>query len=337
MPARKHHYVPVFYQKGFADSEGLVWVYDRDLKTCKHLHPTVVCLGKDLYTVRHDGAPWDRRIETDILSPIESVAASLIRKIHAGERLSLEEVDDLSFFIGLQFTRVPSFAMAVSAAVEMMMNEGLRVQFANVERVQSALHHYQEATGESLNVEAASMVDSIATNRVRIRAAATERPFLESMFDQAKLLAGFVAKSNWTILISPPGAGFISSDVPLVSLPPPNLDLTDTGIGYGIPGGINYFALSNKMCLEMRFGGYCYRYVNVDRRYVRMVNRNIAATSDRFVISSSDRQIKSIVDDCGLAAMEYTKRVAVDVIKANTGEPLVRVQRRHPPMYFYPP
>jgi hypothetical protein len=27
---RKHHYVPVFYQEGFANDAGLLWVYDRN-------------------------------------------------------------------------------------------------------------------------------------------------------------------------------------------------------------------------------------------------------------------------------------------------------------------
>jgi hypothetical protein len=41
MPARKHHFVPVFYQKGFADRDGLLWVYDRKLRTFKRLHPSI--------------------------------------------------------------------------------------------------------------------------------------------------------------------------------------------------------------------------------------------------------------------------------------------------------
>src|ERR1700682_2162478 len=74
MAAKKHHYVPVFYQKGFADADGLLWVYDRNHETSKQLHPKVVCRAEDLYAVRPKNAPRDRTIETDVLSPIESVA-----------------------------------------------------------------------------------------------------------------------------------------------------------------------------------------------------------------------------------------------------------------------
>jgi hypothetical protein len=47
----KHHYVPVFYQKHFAASDGLLWVYDRTLKTCKQLHPLSICFEHDLYAL----------------------------------------------------------------------------------------------------------------------------------------------------------------------------------------------------------------------------------------------------------------------------------------------
>ena len=48
----KHHYVPVFYQKHFAASDGLLWVYDRKLKTCKQLYPLSICFQHDLYAFK---------------------------------------------------------------------------------------------------------------------------------------------------------------------------------------------------------------------------------------------------------------------------------------------
>ena len=113
MPVRKHHYVPVFYQWGFADSQGLVWVYDRVRKTYKHLSPRVVCRAQDFYAVRPEGAPKDQRIRTDILGPLEGRAAPVIRKIGVEVQLTFEEMDHLCLFIGLQFARVPSFSKAV--------------------------------------------------------------------------------------------------------------------------------------------------------------------------------------------------------------------------------
>src|SRR5579864_9305005 len=104
---RKHHYVPVFYQKNFSNSKGLLWVYDRQLRTLKQLHPKSVCFEKDLYTVKPKDAPWDRRIETICLSLIDRMGASAIRELLLG-RPSAEVCKALAYFIGVQFNRLPS-------------------------------------------------------------------------------------------------------------------------------------------------------------------------------------------------------------------------------------
>jgi hypothetical protein len=59
-------------------------------------------------------------------------------------------------------------------------------------------------------------------------------------------------------------------------------------------------------CLEIRHEGYGCRYKNVDGRFVRTVNCYIAATSDRFIIGSSERQMEALVTDCGLDKLAYS-------------------------------
>src|SRR5271167_4542096 len=75
---RKHHYVPVFYQKHFVNQHGLLWVYDRSLGTCKELHPASVCCEKDFYTVRPKDAPWDRRVETEIFNLVDGAGSTAL-------------------------------------------------------------------------------------------------------------------------------------------------------------------------------------------------------------------------------------------------------------------
>ncbi len=87
MPAKKHHYVPVFYQKGFADADLMLWRYDRHLHEYKHLPPKVICREEDLYAVRAEDGTWDRRIESEVLSPIDNTAADIIRNLAPGTSL----------------------------------------------------------------------------------------------------------------------------------------------------------------------------------------------------------------------------------------------------------
>jgi Protein of unknown function (DUF4238) len=75
--ARKHHYVPVFYQKHFDNEKGLLFVYDRIRQTCLELHPRSICHQSDIYATKPaDGRPRDRRLETEVLSSFDGKSAS---------------------------------------------------------------------------------------------------------------------------------------------------------------------------------------------------------------------------------------------------------------------
>lgn len=330
MPAKKHHYVPVFYQKGFADAEGLLWVYDRKLKTYKHLHPRVVCFTEDLYTVRPDNAPRDRRIETEILSPIESDTAPIIRKLAPGVALSEEETAKLAFFIALQRTRLPSFGRAVSRMQEVNMEQMMRIQFANVDRATTALNELAARTGEKVDLEPASMVKAVLNSEIKV--SATERPFFEAMFEQAKNLAKWMSRAHWSFLMAPASHPFILCDHPFTIVPPEGVMLD--GVGPGLPGVVNYFPISKRWCLRLFYGEFDMKFWDIDSLYVRLVNRNVAANSERFIMGSNQQQLGDIVLSSGCFEGEAVERFSVDVLRSNENESFVKFSNR-PGRYSY--
>jgi hypothetical protein len=319
VPAKKHHYVPVFYQKEFADAEGLLWVYDRKLKTYKHLHPRVVCFTEDLYTVRPDNAPRDRRIETDILSPIESDTAPIIRKLAPGVALSEEETAKLAFFIALQRTRLPSFGRAISKAYEVNMEQAMRMQFANVDRATATLNELATWSGEPVELEPASMVKAV--NR-GINITATERPFLENMFEMATRFAGWMGRADWSFLLAPTTHPFILCDHPFTSVPPEGVALD--GVGPGLPGVVSYLPITKRLCLKLYYGQFAMKFLDIDSLYVRLVNRNVAANSERFIMGSDKQQLADIVVSSGSTGYEAGERFSVDVLMSNEMKALVK-------------
>jgi hypothetical protein len=329
MPAKKHHYVPVFYQKGFADADGLLWVYDRKLQTYKKLHPIVLCRAEDLYAVRPENAPRDRTIETDVLSPIEGVAAPIVRKLSPGVALDRREVRALVMFIGLQFTRLPSFGRAVSRTLETTMDEWLRMQFGTLKRAESALKELESQNGES-DISAEAMVDAVVNKKVKAKA--NETAFLRHMFEQANTLGLWLEDSQWTFLVAPHSSGFIVCDHPFVSVPAEGTVLD--GMSYGVPGATSYFPITQALCLRVRHGDYGFSYQNVDSRTVRTVNHNIAANSDRFIMGSNRRQLEAIVEKSGCVNPEPGERFSIDFLKTDENESLLKFTIR-PRRYFY--
>jgi hypothetical protein len=330
MAAKKHHFVPVFYQKGFGDAEEMLWVYDRKLKTYKHLHPKVICREEDLYAVRPDNAPRDRRIETDILSPIDGHTAPIIRKLAAGGTLSKEETARLAFFIALQRSRLPSFGRAVSKAYEVNMDQAMRMQFANVDRATATLNELAAWSGETVELEPASMVKAVLNKEIKI--AATERPFLENMFEMAARLGGWMGDADWSFLVAPTTHPFILCDHPFTSVPPEGIALD--GVGPGLPGVVSYFPITKRLCLKLYYGRFAMRYWDIDSLYVRLINRNIAANSERFIMGSNRQQLEDIVLSSGCDGFEAGERFSVDVLTSNEMKALVKFS--FPPgRYFY--
>jgi hypothetical protein len=197
---RKHHYVPVFYQKYFVNPNGLLWVYDRSPKTCKELHPKSVCFKKDFYTVRREDAPWDRRVETQIFSIVDGISSSAIREFMF-QSPTRETIGNVLYFVAVQTHRTPTFArtmkeMYVSSAEEMM-----RLMAVDVGRMQSVLDSYSRDGGESVNVSAESMVKAVKERGLKVEA--TEMAFLNHIFSQAESTFKLMAQLSWQTLIAP--------------------------------------------------------------------------------------------------------------------------------------
>ena len=132
--ARKHHYVPVFYQQNFVNPRGLLWVYDRRLKTCKELNPRSVCFEKEFYTVKRKDAPWERRIETECFGLIDGMGSAAIRELLSGSPTH-ETIRGVFYFIGVQIHRTPTFAKTISEVYVASVEEMMRLMAVNVGRM----------------------------------------------------------------------------------------------------------------------------------------------------------------------------------------------------------
>jgi hypothetical protein len=104
--------------------------------------------------------------------------------------------------------------------------------------------------------------------------------FIEHIFEFADFLAKALFAMSWDFLMAPGESGFLLCDDPFAIVPPRN----GKNIGIGIPGSAKYFPLTRKFCLRIGDPGNALRYTDVDEETVEIINCNIAANSDRFVM-----------------------------------------------------
>jgi hypothetical protein len=325
--ARKHHYVPVFYQKNFCNASGLLWVYDRRLATYKELPPKSVCFEKDLYALKRENAPRERRIETVCLSLIDGMGSTAIRELLSGNA-SRDAFDALAYFIGVQFSRLPATGKAISSLYVRGASEVMRLMAVDVGRMQSVLDRYARETGEAIGVSAESMVDAVKQNGIEV--VATEVPFLQNIFTMAEDLSDVIVRLDWQILVAPPQTGFIICDSPVVVVPPRGTD----DVGFMVPGAVKYFPLTYRHCLRLGDEGGAFGCRKVSKETVQVINYNLAANSERFIMGPEKPQLVSVVLRSKSVDENSTPRFTVEATKQDDDGSLQKVTFQ-PRRYFY--
>lgn len=267
---RKHHYVPVFYQKHFTEANGLLWVYDRRRHAYQELHPRSICVEKDLYSIKLKDRPRDRHIETKYLSRIDALSAVMLAKLATGARLNPQLLGEMMFFAALQYTRVPANGEYIKASYEAGADDLLEVMFWDIERARASLARYEKETGEKSDVSAESMVEAVKGKQ--LKAVATEMPFLDSISKHTQFLTEQFSSLDWQILFSPQQVGFTLSDNPVAVVSPPH----SASVGILKPGTFTFVPLTRRFCLRLGPRGSGWGYREIDRENVRFINQYTA-------------------------------------------------------------
>jgi len=321
---RKHHYVAAFYQRNFVNEKGLLWVYDRWRQCYTELNPTSVCAETDLYSLKRDGAN-DPLVEIKVLSPIDEMGATAIRRLRSEGMVDRAAI---ACFVGFQSTRLPSTAKIIRELHERAANAVMQMTAATEERMQATIDNYVRQTGKSIDVSAGSLVEAVQGNQLELTA--TKRVSLESMVEQAKFVSDFLETRPWQILESGADSGFLICDNPVTVVPPYGVN----DIGFGIPGTVTYFPLTRRLCLRIGGNGPNLDSRPVDRNTVRVINRNITANSERFIMGPLKVQLEIIIAETETAQRPAGPRASIEV----DGTPLSggTIQFKvHPREHFY--
>src|SRR5690349_5831671 len=101
--SKRHHYLPVFYLKGFADTEDLIYVYDKVKDTIlSKQKPESKFYEKHLNNYKVDG-DIKFTFEESLFTPLDTKGARLFAKIRSPEFINEEQLTPLERFTLLGF------------------------------------------------------------------------------------------------------------------------------------------------------------------------------------------------------------------------------------------
>lgn len=127
--ARLHHYVPQFYLRRFADSSGLLWLWDRNQDRAFQTRPGNVAAERDFYRLTeliergHDPLTMEKQF-ADLESQVSAITGQWLdwlRIAAPGEAIDIPDINRelVALYIALQFLRTADSRDILAAFAEM--------------------------------------------------------------------------------------------------------------------------------------------------------------------------------------------------------------------------
>jgi hypothetical protein len=253
---RAHHYLPVFYLRGFTSEtpkdKGFVWVYEK-AKTPRRSKPENEAHERDLYAFEDEEGERHDHLE-QLLSDIESAVAPLFRAIEDGyHEFHPVDWEGLTYFMALMWLRGPTGRDFVNGLYEDSTEFALKKQAENAEEFAKFYQRFLESSGTKTKVTAEELRDFILGGKGTIE----QKNYgftLKLMFDGVPRISSILKKKRWTVLISKDDQFFCTSDHPLLTYLPDRPGRPgggSIGTGFEWPGVEIYFPLNRRQCLVL--------------------------------------------------------------------------------------
>jgi hypothetical protein len=306
---KRHHYLPRFYQEGFAGDDECVAVYDREKGASSRQQPVNTAVIGHYYTMTDEEGRKRFEIE-QCLSQIEGDASQIMRKLIAGQRISDEERMAFASFVALSSLRTPDWIDSIRHANGEIIKQVGRVAFGSPERAKANLQANGEAflDEQELEESAKRMSEFINGGNYEIE---VEREWaLQLALPQAADIAPYLHYRRWQVLIAPPRKGFITADAPVyVGRATSEHGSPFRGVGFGSPNAVIYFPLDHAHSLLM-FGddqGLEYRPTSGER--IRELNIRMARNSKRYLVGRDSALVESIAQTAGVVKVAWKPKI----------------------------
>ncbi|MDD2901780.1 MAG: DUF4238 domain-containing protein [Syntrophales bacterium] len=305
---KRHHYLPKFYLEYFC-KDGNLCVFDRKTKEFRNQTPVNTALKSNYYSFKDSEGKKLTDIE-QLLSQIEGNAKNVFEKAINNEDITAEEKEHPSLFIAFMMNRVPDFEKSVNKVYEHTIKSTLKMIYSDEKRVQTTLDEFEKEHGEKLGLSAEELVEFHKGDNIKVIIDRIKS--LQLMIDISFKIFHFFTQMDWLFLHAPQETSFITSDNPVVLVPPEDFPKGPYGIGILFKGVRKLFPISQTTCLIMLDHGDLLAHHKTDKQTVRNINLNVALYTERFLIGRDELLIKNIVRKTKINQWDYKGRISIN-------------------------
>lgn len=303
---KRHHYIPQFFLKNFSENEENLWVFDRVKKEYRNQGTKKIASENKFYTYISKGK--EENLE-GVFSQIEGLAKPIIDKIANKEKITPQEKADLSMFLATLRVRIPDFKKWTEEGSEKVYKKRNKIVFSNRDYVENLI----KKSGKIPTKKEVDDLISFATDENRYDIKFPPNHWIATMLRLSLDVADLFIDSNWEIYHFNKKYALITSDNPVVLVPPKN---PHPFYGYGLAtiGTGKVISLTSSVCLvigDISKNPFIEGTESDNKDLARWLNRITAVNSDRFVYSPEKGKLEKLVKDTKIDTFTRTQRVSV--------------------------
>ena len=247
---KRHHILPEFYLDGFC-SEGMLWLYDRELDEYRRQTPRNTAVQTHYYSFTDESGDLETGLES-ALAEIEGQTRPIIDQLSSRVPIEWKERQILSIFLALMRVRTTDFEKEIGELTDTMYKEVNKIAFATEESTEAILAEIESETGEAMSISPEEIMEVVREGRYEVE---TQRLHsLGLMFPIAEDLAKELFLMDWLVVFSPPDSSFITTDNPFTVVPPLKR-VPHRGVGISTPGAQKQIPLRQDLCLVLLDNG----------------------------------------------------------------------------------
>ena len=296
-PKTKHHFLPQFYLKGFADKQvdPHVWQYERGAIYCPSIgsnsrNPQRTPVSRAAmipylysYTDKNGTTEYER-IENE-LEKLEKPHDDIIRKIRAKQLISESEKNLFSRYIDMMMRRVPS-GIKWSQELSHQALQHLKPEVRrNIPYDWEAKRKAEGASQEEITRELPIVLGLLEAALNDYEKEMPYEALLLGLLRPVSPVSEYISKMRWQYFTAPPYSGFFTGDNPVVLSKVLGIRSSRAEIVFPISTEVA-LVISNHMEIEERF-------VAASSGIVQEINYRIADTATYFLYAA--RKVENYV------------------------------------------
>jgi len=199
MAKKRHHYVPIFYLKGFTCTHEpeRIWVYPTDGSSPFMVNVTRTAVEKYFYAARDEDGNFDPDTVEDFLDKkVEAPANPIIKKLRNRKRISQSEKKKLARYLAYMLTRVPANRERVRQEIPRLVSD--------TRRITQEVFRESDEPQPSLLRDALKALERVESGLIQ----ELSLPYLnEHIYHILRMM-------NWATFVAYPGSAIVTSDNP---------------------------------------------------------------------------------------------------------------------------